>query len=236
MMDEKSKVPEKKKSTNIKNVKSKAPKKSGKKDLPKSLVVWLSVVFILSGTLLIAGYNILTAPSPMLESQKNSSQGMDIGGPFTAISHNGHAVTEKDFLGKFLIVYFGYTYCPDVCPTGLTEISTAIDMIGSDADSVVPIFVTVDPERDTPEYLKEYISYFHPRMVGLSGTSKQISKIAKAYKVYFSKGDHASADPDDYIINHSAFAYLMGKDGKYLTHFSYGVSAQEIAKRVKEYL
>ncbi|MBL95681.1 MAG: SCO family protein [Magnetovibrio sp.] len=236
MMDEKSKVSEKKKTTNRKNVKSKAPEKSEKKDLPKSLVVWLSVVFILSGTLLIAGYNILIAPSPMLESKKNSNQGMDIGGPFTAISHNGYAVTEKDFLGKFLLVYFGYTYCPDVCPTGLTEISTAIDMIGGEADSVVPIFVTVDPERDTPEYLKEYISYFHPRMVGLSGTMKQISKIAKAYKVYFSKGDQASAGPDDYIINHSAFAYLMGKDGKYLTHFSYGVSAEEIARRVREYL
>ena len=234
MMSGKSKGSREKKTADLKKAESKKPNKMGKKGLSKPLVIWLSLVFLVSGTISIVGYNILNVSSPTFE--KDKSSGPNIGGPFSATNHNGFDVTERDFLGKFLIVYFGYTYCPDICPTALTEISSAIDMIGNKGESVLPIFVTIDPERDTPEYLKEYISFFHPRMIGLSGTINQVSEIAKAYKVFFSKGEQDPNDPGNYLMDHSTLTYLIGKDGKYLDHFSHGVSAEEIVKKVREHL
>ena len=112
-----------------------------------------------------------------------------IGGPFTLVNHLGETVTDADFHGRFLLVFFGYTFCPDVCPTSLTAITDALDLLGADGDNVTPVFVSVDPERDTPEYLREYVAYFHPRLVGLSGTPAQVVAAAGAYRVYYAKAD-----------------------------------------------
>ena len=110
-----------------------------------------------------------------------------IGGPFTLVNHLSQTVTDADFHGRFLLLFFGYTFCPDVCPTTLTNITDALDRLGGVGDRVIPIFVSVDPERDTPEYLGEYLSYFHPRLVGLTGTPEQVAAAAGAYRVYYAK-------------------------------------------------
>jgi protein SCO1/2 len=112
-----------------------------------------------------------------------------------------------------MLIYFGYTYCPDVCPADLTAISSAIDLLGRAGDAVQPVFITVDPERDTVEHLADYVTAFHPRLVGLTGTPDQIRHVATAYKAYYAKAEIGGGE--DYAIDHTAFIYLVGKDGRY---------------------
>jgi protein SCO1/2 len=158
-----------------------------------------------------------------------------VGGPFALVDTQGRAVTESDFRGRFMLVYFGFTYCPDVCPTSLTAIAQALDRLGADADKVVPVFITVDPERDTPEQMKEYVRHFHPRLVGLTGTPEQIAAAAKAYRVYYAKAKASGAPADDYTMDHTSIIYLMGRDGKFLAHFSHGTEPEAIAARVRAF-
>ena len=138
-----------------------------------------------------------------------------IGGPFQLVNQDGKTVTDKDFAGKYLLVYFGYTSCPDMCPTGLQSISRAMDLLKSDADKVQPLFITVDPPRDTPARLKQYDAAFHPKIVGLTGTAEQIAAVAKEYQVYYEKGE----GEDDYEIEHSSVIYLMNTQGKLVRTF-----------------
>ena len=143
-------------------------------------------------------------------------EGARIGGAFTLTDQNGKTVTEQAFAGKYRIMYFGYTFCPDVCPTDVQAIGAAVKKLeASDpalAAKIVPVFVTVDPARDTPAVLKQFVSAFHPRMVGLTGTDAQIAKIKTEYAVYSSKGDASLGG--GYLVNHSRQAYLMDPDGK----------------------
>ncbi len=143
-------------------------------------------------------------------------EGAWIGGAFTLTDQNGQIVTERNFDGKYRIMYFGYTFCPDVCPTDVQAIGAAVKKLeASDpalAAKIVPVFVTVDPSRDTPAVLKQFVSAFHPRMVGLTGTDAQIAKIKTEYAVYSSKGD--ASPGGGYLVNHSRQAYLMAPDGK----------------------
>ena len=202
--------------------------------ISKSLIIWLSIVFFISGTILVFGFNYyLNVGSDIKE---KASTSLNIGGPYSAVDHNGQNITEKNFLGKLQLIFFGYTYCPDICPTALTEISAALDLLGGQADQITPIFITIDPERDTPEYLKEYVAYFHPKTIGLSGSLEQIKAIARAYRIYFAKAKEDDGASDEYLLDHSSITYLMGKDGKYLAHFSIGTSAEEIARRIRKYL
>jgi len=159
-----------------------------------------------------------------------------IGGPFTLTDHTGKTVTDADFRGKFMLVLFGYTYCPDICPTALSRNSDALDILGDVAEDVVPIFVSVDHERDTPEYLNEYRDFFHPRTVAMVGTAEQIASVAKAYRVYYAKVQEEGAEADEYLMDHTAITYLMGPDGKFVTHFSHQVGAEKMAERLREYL
>ncbi|MGC5798932.1 SCO family protein [Sphingomonas sp. NFX23] len=143
-------------------------------------------------------------------------EGARIGGAFTLTDQNGRTVTERNFDGKYRIMYFGYTFCPDVCPTDVQAIGAAVKKLeASDpalAAKIVPVFVTVDPTRDTPAVLKQFVSAFHPRMVGLTGTDDQIARIKTEYAVYSSKGD--ASPGGGYLVNHSRQAYLMDPDGK----------------------
>jgi len=164
------------------------------------------------------------------------SRGPTIGGPISLVDQDGKPVTGADFRGHFVLVYFGYTFCPDVCPTSLSTMADAIDLLGEDGKKVIPVFITVDPERDTPEQLKMYVSHFHPRMVGLTGTLEQVKAAAKAYRVYFAKVHEDGADADDYVMDHTSIIYLMGPDGTFRAHFSYDAGPEAIAKRIREFL
>jgi cytochrome oxidase Cu insertion factor (SCO1/SenC/PrrC family) len=151
-----------------------------------------------------------------------------VGGPFTLTDQHGVEVTEQDFAGRYMLVYFGYTYCPDICPLSLANMTQAVDLLPPDqADQVVPIFITVDPERDTVNQLAEYAPLFHPRLVALTGSPEAIKAAAQAYRVYFAKA--GKDDTDDYLMDHSTFIYLMGPDGRYVRHFAHNAAPEEIA-------
>lgn len=138
-----------------------------------------------------------------------------VGGPFSLIDQTGKHVTDKDFLGKYMLVFFGFTNCPDICPAGLQIMSAALEKLGQRADDVVPIFITLDPERDTPQKLAAYVKNFSPRLVALTGSPSDIAATAKAYRVFYQKVPDEK-DPTHYSIDHSSIFYLMGKDGSLL--------------------
>jgi protein SCO1/2 len=176
---------------------------------------------------------------PCTAGQRSAAEIMDIlmwgresvGGPFVLTDHTGKQRTDEDFRGKMLLVYFGFTYCPDVCPDDLQNIGLALDQLGAGGDKVQPLFITVDPDRDTPEHLADYIPLFHPRLVGLTGDETAIRAVADAYKVYYAKVLNERGD--DYTIDHTAFTYLMGADGNYLGFFRPGTLPERIAETLR---
>ncbi|SIO62229.1 protein SCO1/2 [Bradyrhizobium erythrophlei] len=155
-----------------------------------------------------------------------------VGGPFELTDHTGHVRTNNDFRGKLMLVYFGFTYCPDVCPTDLQAIGLALDKLGKDGESVQPLFITVDRARDTAEHLAQYVPMFHPRLIGLTGSAEAIRKAADAYKVYYAKVSLGKA-ADDYTVDHTAFIYLMDRDGNYLGFFPPGTSADRMVEIIR---
>lgn len=166
-----------------------------------------------------------------------TSSGPSVGGPFTLVNQKGETVTEKDFMGGYLMVFFGYTYCPDVCPTALSDMAAVMDMLGDEkAKKITPVFISVDPARDTPEHLAEYVSFFHPRTIGLTGTEEQIKAVAREYRVYYRLNEPAGDDPQDYLVDHTSIIYLMGPDGKLVTHFSHGTDPKAMAERIGQLL
>ena len=151
-----------------------------------------------------------------------------IGGPFALVDQQGRKRTDKDFRGKLMLVYFGYTTCADVCPTDLQQIGAAIESLGKAGEAVQPVFITLDPARDTTKRLAAYVPSFHPRLVGLGGSDFAVHKAADAYRVYFRKV--AIDSGGDYGIEHAAFTYLMDRDGKYLGYFPPGTTAARMAQ------
>ena len=158
------------------------------------------------------------------------AQGVALGGPFTLVDHTGRTVTERDFAGRPLLVYFGFTYCPDVCPTELGTIAAALDAMGTAGERVTPVFVSIDPERDTPAAMADYVSRFHPRMVGLTGSAEQVAQAARAYRVYYAKV--RPRDSTDYLMDHSSFIYLVGPDGRVRSLFRPETTPEAIAAAV----
>ncbi|WP_119388668.1 SCO family protein [Taklimakanibacter lacteus] len=156
-----------------------------------------------------------------------------VGGPFTLTNQDGKRVTDQDFRGRYMLIFFGFTYCPDVCPGELQVMSAAIDQLGADGDRIQPIFVTIDPARDTPEAMKLYVSNFHPRMAGLTGSEADIAAVAKAYRVYYAKAKGSENSPD-YLMDHSTILYLMGPDGKFVRHFTYSTDVKALADGLRE--
>ena len=158
-----------------------------------------------------------------------------IGGPFTLIDQNGKTVTDRDFRGRFMLIFFGFTHCPDICPAELQVMSQSLDALGPEAAEVVPIFVTLDPERDTPAVMADYVKNFGGRFVGLTGSPEAVAAAAKAYRIAYARFQE-DATKGDYSIDHSALVYLMGKDGEYVTHFAYGTPAAKMAETLRRYL
>ena len=142
-----------------------------------------------------------------------------IGGPFTLTGADGKQVTNEAFRGRYMLVFFGFTHCPDICPAGLQLISAALAKIGDKAERFVPIFISVDPQRDTPETVATYVKNFDDRIVGLTGTPEEIASVAKAYKVFYEKMPN-DASPEDYNMNHTSIIYVMDPKGEYVTHFT----------------
>jgi cytochrome oxidase Cu insertion factor (SCO1/SenC/PrrC family) len=155
-----------------------------------------------------------------------------VGGPFELTDHTGRIRTDRDFRGQLMLVYFGFSWCPDICPADLQAIGLALDKLGSDAARVQPLFVTVDPERDTSEHLAEYVKLFHPRLIGLTGNLDAIRKAAEAYKVYFAKVP-VGKEAGDYTVDHTAFIYLMDRDGNYLGFFPPGTTADRMVEIIR---
>jgi protein SCO1 len=155
-----------------------------------------------------------------------------IGGAFTLVDGAGNRVTDRDFRGKLMLVFFGYAHCPDVCPTELQNMADVLEKLGPDAQNVAAIFISVDPKRDTPAALSSYVNNFSPRIIGLTGDQNEVAEAAKAYRVYFRKvGAQAG---DSYTVDHSAFIYLMDREGRYLTHFSFNAEPKNIINAIKK--
>ena len=163
-----------------------------------------------AGLLVVLGLAIWVfgAPGPV-------RQAAAIGGPFTLEDGAGKTVTDKSFAGKYMLVYFGYTFCPDVCPTTLNDVAQALDKLGAKADQVQPVFITVDPARDTPPVVKQYAAAFSPRLTGLTGTADQIAAVAHEYRVYYAR-HKTGPNPGDYTMDHSSILYVMDPSGQFV--------------------
>jgi protein SCO1/2 len=179
------------------------------------LVLCFAVVMLITGRNPVA----VTAPSA-------------VGGPFKLTDQNGKPITDQDLKGKPFLVFFGFTHCPEICPTALFDMSEVFNALGPDAEKVNALFITVDPERDTPEKLKDYLSSFNPRLIGVSGSVDALAAVAKAYRVYYKK---VPLKDGDYTMDHTALVYLMDKNGQFVAPFSLKRRPEEAAADLKKY-
>lgn len=199
----------------------------------RSLPLWSWTILLVG--LAAAGIVYFYGPAP--ETPRQSSGAALIGGPFDLTDQTGAKFTEARLLGKYSIIYFGYTFCPDVCPTELQTIAEALDKLSpAELEKMQPIFVTVDPTRDTVAVMAKYVALFHPKLIGLTGTEDQIRVAEKAYRVYADKAPSQGKDSKDYLMNHTSVLYLMGPDGKFLDHFANGSTPDKIAETIKKNL
>lgn len=198
--------------------------------MPKSLIARL-----------VAGLSLLLAIAIGIYALAGRDRGMPaatgvaaIGGGFALTDQFGEPRTDAEFRGKLMLVYFGFTHCPDVCPLALQKMTDALDALGDRAGDVVPIFITVDPARDTVEAMRDYAGHFHARLVALTGDQAAIEAVAEAYRVYFAANDAGGGA--DYDVSHSSIVYLMGRDGSYVTHFGEDASAEDMARTLAKEL
>lgn len=206
------------------------------KDMNKQRFLIL-VMAALAGLILAAAAAMITRPAVHKAQEPEgliAVTGDAFGGPFTLTDHNGKTVTDKDFTGKYRLIYFGFTFCPAICPTELSKITAALKAMGPEGEKILPVFVTVDPERDTAEKMKSYVSLFHPRLVGLTGTPEQIKAMLKEYKIYANKVQ----DPQmsEYTMDHSSFIYFMAPDDRLLRIFKVDDTADDIAQIAAQWM
>lgn len=201
-------------------------------------IALIGVMLIALGVIAVAAFvawnRIAGNGTPRSATESTVVPAVQIGGPFTLTSHRGLKVSDSDFRGRLMLVYFGYGYCPDVCPTELANMASALDALGEKADAVQPIFITIDPERDTAGFLADYVPLFHPRLVGLTGSPAEIAAVAKSYRVYYQKATDPGAT--DYLMNHSGFVYLMGRDGQFLSMFKGATKPDSMANTIAAYV
>ena len=194
---------------------------------------------VLAGALLLGlaslGYAQTTqsrAESVRLMNDLMSGKGQ-VGGPFTLLDQNGKKRTLAEFKGKVVLIYFGYMFCPDICPTDLSNLAGLLKRLGKDSDQVQAIFITLDPVRDTPELIGKYVQHFDKRILGLRGTEQQTKQVATQYKTFYEK---VSLKGNQYVIDHTAFTYIMNRAGKYLAFFPPGTSPERMEVMVREAL
>lgn len=194
--------------------------------MPRSARILVILAAFVAGAFALTAGVMLLAPS---EQTRPSS----VGGPFQLVNQDGKTVSDVDFRGKPLLVFFGFTHCPDICPTTLFEISEIFNRLGTDAGKINAIFVTVDPERDTPEKLKLYLSSFHPQISALSGSDAQVEAIKKAYFVYAKR---VPLEGGGYTMDHTSVVYLMDKQGKFIAPFNLKRDAEAAAADLRRRL
>ena len=199
----------------------------------RSAIFTVIVVGFLIGAL--TGVTMLFLSQPQGPARVQTSGKALVGGPFKLIDQSGKDVTDRDFRGRHMLVFFGFTHCPDICPAELQVMSAALDQLGDEAHKVVPVFITLDPERDTQAAIADYVKHFGSNFVGLTGSPEAVAAAAKAYRVAYAKVEMQGA-ADGYTVDHSALVYLMDTDGEYVTHFVYGTSADKMAKTLARYL
>eukprot|EP00041_Stephanoeca_diplocostata_P039516 m.1633674 g.1633674 ORF g.1633674 m.1633674 type:complete len:298 (-) comp25410_c0_seq1:1334-2227(-) len=176
--------------------------------------------------------------SQVVEKRKAKTAGAPaIGGPFTLVDVNGNSFSNSDLFGKWVVLYFGFTFCPDICPEELDKLTEVIDILDKTPDmpEVTPVFISVDPNRDTPEKLKEYLLDFHPRMIGLTGPEADIKKTAKAYRVYYSRPEENS-DGDDYLVDHTIIMYLLDPEGNFCQYYGQIYTAEDMATGMVKFI
>ena len=199
---------------------------------PTRILLIVVLGLVLAGGGLTAWYFVQPQPGGIVSSETRTSGSALIGGPFSLTDQSGQRRSEADLKGRYALVYFGYTYCPDICPTSLSTMTQGLDLLAEQApdkaQAVLPVFVTVDPERDTVAALASYAEHFHPRLLALTGTPEEVAAAAKAYRIFYQKVEEPGAS--DYLMDHSSVLYLMGPDGSYLTHFTHASTAEDIAK------
>ena len=193
------------------------------------------LIAILAGvaTLLLLGLTYFVTigrTTPIDQCFGASVAGGAIGGPFTLVDGDGQTVTDADVITEPTLVYFGYTFCPDVCPIDNARNAQAVEILEEQGISATPVFITIDPERDTPEVMRDYVENFSPKMVGLTGSAEQIKAVAGEYRVVYSKAD--DEDPDYYLMNHSVFTYLMMPQTGFATFFRREDTPQQVADQV----
>jgi cytochrome oxidase Cu insertion factor (SCO1/SenC/PrrC family) len=189
----------------------------------QSLIALLSVLLLL----LLAAAAVLWQEGGSGAARVVSTGRAAIGGPYRLVNQDGKPVSDRDFRGRYQLIYFGYTFCPDVCPTTLALIAAALEKMGPDANRIVPIFISVDPGRDTPQVIKKYLAAFDPRFVGLTGSQSELSKVEKEYKVYAQKEPLKGGT---YAVSHSSVIYLMGPKGKLVTFYNEVLTPEQLAK------
>jgi cytochrome oxidase Cu insertion factor (SCO1/SenC/PrrC family) len=188
------------------------------------------ILYTTMGVMLVV---LLVGAGGFLWLRGNGGNAISVGGPFTLEDGAGKTVTDRDFRGKYMLVYFGYTFCPDVCPTTLNAVADAMDKLGPAAARVQPLFITVDPKRDTPAVVQRYAAAFGPRIEGLTGTAEEIAKVAKEYRVYYAE-HRTGTGPNDYSMDHSSVLYLMGPGGAFVGPLRADQSGDEIAANLKK--
>ncbi len=191
------------------------------------LIGILLIAAILSGGLLWSLGNLRQEPGPIVVTTGEA----DIGGPFSLIDQDGVRRSDEDFRGRHMLVFFGFTFCPDICPATLAILSAALDDIGPLADEIVPILITVDPERDTPEILKPYLSAFGSEFVGLTGTKEEIDNAVSVYRAFY---QIVGGEGDDYLVDHSTIIYLMDGEGKFVTNYDLNMGPDAIATDLRQ--
>jgi cytochrome oxidase Cu insertion factor (SCO1/SenC/PrrC family) len=193
----------------------------------------LSFALAAAASMAVAGGALAQQEPGRPEAARAATAQSSIGGPFALVDQNGRPVTDADFRGKWMLIYFGYTHCPDACPTALNAMAEILDGLGPERAKVQPIFITVDPERDTPAVMKDYTAAFEANIIGLTGTPEQVAAAAKAYRVHYKKNPR----PDgDYAMDHSSIMFLMNPEGRFVRLFPNEMASDKMTQKIREAL
>lgn len=215
---------------------SRQNKSSNRKSGP---VTWksLAITFALGGGLLLGMKYFKREKEEMIERERIKSVGKPaLGGPFNLVDHNNKPAKSEDFLGQWVLIYFGFTHCPDICPDELEKMIEVVDEIDriKTLPNLTPILITIDPDRDTPEAMSAYVKEFSPKLIGLTGTTSQIDQVSRAYRVYYSQGP--KDEDNDYIVDHTIIMYLVGPDGQFLDYFGQNKKSSEISGSIASHM